>query len=126
MTCNAIYGIYPIAAEPETHVRALAHQFEEAFRQLGVRLGHDLAAMLVAGETAAAPRPRNLQRRIAVPGQSQRASKILPGLTGRRRRPGEQPPMCGRAGCDRLSRTRGYCQTHYVQWLKAGGGRSFG
>lgn len=106
-------------------MRALAHQFEEAFRQLGVRLGHELAAKLTVGDTVA-PRPRNLQRRIGEQGQSLRTAKILPGLTGRRRRPGEQPPMCGRFGCDRLSRTRGYCQTHYVQWLKAGGGRSLG
>lgn len=109
-------------------MRDLAQQFEEAFRQLGVRLGHELAAVLVERESGTAPalRPGSLQRRIADPGHSLRTAKILPGLTGRRRRPGEQPPMCGRFGCDRLSRTRGYCQTHYVQWLKAGGNRSLG
>lgn len=106
-------------------VRDLALHFEEAFRQLGVRLGHELAEMIVSGEVPRRRPAPTLSLRRSTDG-SPRAPKILPGLTGRRRRPGEEPPRCGRAGCDRLSRTRGYCQTHYVQWLKAGGARSFG
>lgn len=99
-----------------------------AFYELGVQLGRQLAARMLAGEPVAptsvagpiAPRPARTPR----PPPSK--PKILPGLSGRRRRPGEQPPLCGRPGCGKPSRTRGYCQTHYVQWLKAGADRDVG
>ncbi|WP_373046463.1 hypothetical protein [Vulgatibacter sp.] len=93
-------------------------QYEALFRELGRELGRALAARLLEeraaadGGFASPPEPAAAQ-----------AGKILPGLTGRRRRAGDPPPRCGRAGCNKPSRTRGYCQTHYVQWLKAGDGR---
>ena len=100
-------------------MKDITSHYEDLFRQLGVRLGRELAARILAerGEEAAA---------AAAPAVSPAPPKILPGLTGRRRRAGEAPPRCGRAGCSRPSRTRGYCQTHYVQWLKAGGHRHVG
>jgi len=109
-------------------MRELAVHFEEAFRQIGVQLGHELAQMILERQ---APQPLHpapsLGLRRSGPPSSQRVAKILPGLTGRRRKPGEDPPRCGKSDCDRRARTRGYCQTHYVQWLKAGGGvRSYG
>jgi hypothetical protein len=90
------------------------------FFELGVRLGHELAARMLAEPAAGSP-PTGVEER---PPSSK--PKLLPGLSGRRRRPGEQPPRCGRPGCNKPSRTRGYCQTHYVQWLKAGADRSVG
>jgi hypothetical protein len=86
-----------------------ARRFEEAFREVGEELGRELARRLLEGRSAqvtARPPPSR--------------PRILPGLSGRRRKPGEAPPLCGRANCGRPSRTRGYCQTHYVQWLKSG------
>lgn len=99
-------------------MRELTTRFEEAFRQLGVQLGHEIAALITEGASSSGGDPR------APSHEASGRPAILPGLTGRRRRPGEAPPLCGRFGCDRVSRTRGYCQTHYVQWLKAGEGRS--
>lgn len=93
------------------------HEIENVFRQLGVELGRALAARILAERSAPA------QTGVA---EATSAPRILPGLTGRRRRAGEAPPRCGRAGCTRPSRTRGYCQTHYVQWLKAGEQRRAG
>lgn len=90
-----------------------ARRFEEAFREVGVQLGRELAQRIIEGRPGPA--------RSARPPASR--PRILPGLSGRRRKPGEAPPLCGRAGCGRPSRTRGYCQTHYVQWLKAGDDR---
>lgn len=90
-------------------------QYEDVFRQLGVEIGRALAARILASRADSAE---------AAPALA--AGKILPGLTGRRRRAGEAPPRCGRAGCNKASRTRGYCQTHYVQWLKAGEQRKAG
>ncbi len=93
----------------------ISKDYEDVFRQLGVEIGRALAARILEarrGEGAAM--------------ESAVASRILPGLTGRRRRAGEAPPRCGRAGCNKASRTRGYCQTHYVQWLKAGEHRKAG
>jgi hypothetical protein len=102
-------------------------ELHAAFYELGVRLGHELAARMLAGETEApAVAAGPLERRTRSPRPPPSKPRILPGLSGRRRRPGEQPPLCGRPGCDKLSRTRGYCQTHYVQWLKAGADRSVG
>jgi hypothetical protein len=91
------------------------------FFELGVRLGHELAARMLAepGAEALPAAPAEVRPPPSKP-------KLLPGLSGRRRRPGEQPPRCGRPGCDKPSRTRGYCQTHYVQWLKAGADRNVG
>jgi hypothetical protein len=90
-----------------------ARRFEEAFRQAGEQLGRRLAEQMTEG------RPTR-----RAPGRTPASRpRILPGLSGRRRRPGEAPPLCGRAGCGKPSRTRGYCQTHYVQWLKAGAER---
>ncbi len=107
-------------------MRALANQFEEAFRQLGVRLGHELAEKIVnrdgtEPQVSLRALPRRESHRVAAePSHPAGSTRILPGLTGRRRQPGEAAPRCGRFGCERQSRTRGYCQTHYVQWLKAG------
>ena len=98
-----------------------------AFYELGLRLGHELAARMLteqAGLPAASAAPAAGPVLTTRPPPSK--PRILPGLSGRRRRPGEQPPLCGRPGCTKLSRTRGYCQTHYVQWLKAGADRSVG
>jgi hypothetical protein len=98
----------------------VAQELRSAFYELGVELGRLLAErMLEGGEELedaddGSPRPPPSKPRL------------LPGLSGRRRLPGEAPPLCGRPGCDRPSRTRGYCQTHYVQWLKAGADRSVG
>jgi hypothetical protein len=102
-------------------------ELHAAFYELGVRLGHQLAARLLAGEPAApavAAGPFDAALEASRPPPSK--PRILPGLSGRRRRPGEQPPLCGRPGCGKPSRTRGYCQTHYVQWLKAGADRGVG
>jgi hypothetical protein len=89
-------------------------RFEDLFRRAGVELGHALARRILDGRAApVASSPPEPVTAAAAP-------RILPGLPGRRRRAGEAPPRCGRAGCNRASRTRGYCQTHYVQWLKAG------
>jgi len=90
-----------------------ARRFEEAFREVGEELGRELARQMIEGRTA--------RSRVARPPPSK--PRILPGLSGRRRKPGEAPPLCGRAGCGKPSRTRGYCRTHYVQWLKAGADR---
>jgi hypothetical protein len=87
-----------------------ARRFEQAFREVGEQLGRELAEQLIEGRTSKSRRARPPPSR----------PRILPGLSGRRRKPGEAPPLCGRAGCGKPSRTRGYCQTHYVQWLKAG------
>lgn len=92
-------------------------QYEDVFRQIGVEIGRALAARILAERDAA---PGDIPSVEAI------APRILPGLTGRRRRAGEAPPRCGRAGCTKASRTRGYCQTHYVQWLKAGEQRRAG
>lgn len=100
-------------------MRDFAVQFEAAFHQLGVRLGRELAGGMLARNIEFAP---DATETVATEA-SQVDTRILPGLTGRRRRPGEAAPRCGRAGCTRPSRTRGYCQTHYVQWLKAGEGK---
>lgn len=99
-----------------------AQQFEEAFRQLGIRLGRQLAAQILA-EQQAGEGGLGEDELAEEDALMQAQAKILPGLTGRRRKPGEMAPRCGRAGCNKASRTRGYCQTHYVQWLKAGEGR---
>lgn len=98
-------------------MRDFAQQFEAAFHQLGVRLGRELAGNQQAGNHDFEASDGEEREPSAL------EARILPGLTGRRRRPGEAPPLCGRAGCGKPSRTRGYCQTHYVQWLKAGEGR---
>lgn len=94
---------------------------KKAFYELGVKLGRQLAERLQADEVATEGATRSRRRST---GSSNRPPpskpKILPGLAGRRRKPGEAPPVCGRSGCGKPSRTRGYCQTHYVQWLKAG------
>lgn len=105
----------------------VSKKLQEAFYELGVQLGRQLAARLVRradAETEGAPETRGADRSrrrgaesAARPPPSK--PKLLPGLSGRRRLPGEAPPTCGRAGCGKPSRTRGYCQTHYVQWLKA-------
>lgn len=102
-------------------MRDFALQFEAAFHRLGVRLGRELAGGMRAGHIDFVDQePTGNVPRQAPEGEA----RILPGLTGRRRRPGEAAPRCGRAGCNKPSRTRGYCQTHYVQWLKAGEGSS--
>lgn len=90
----------------------LFRNLETFARELGIRLGRQLVERLAAehralGETA--PPPALAPSRPA----------LMPGLAGRRRRPGEPPPPCGKPGCNRPARTRGYCQTHYVQWLKS-------
>lgn len=107
----------------------LVRDLHTTLHELGVQLGHQLAANLLgegtsvpfflAETTAAAPS-------ADVPRPLPSKPRILPGLSGRRRRPGEQPPRCGHPGCGRPSRTRGYCQTHYVRWLKAGADRNVG
>jgi len=97
-------------------VNDFSKQYEDVFRQLGVEIGRALAARIVAARAASG----TADEAALVP------ARILPGLTGRRRRAGEAPPRCGRAGCNKASRTRGYCQTHYVQWLKAGEHRRAG
>lgn len=107
-------------------MKELTEHYERVFRDLGQRLGQRLAELLVTSpEQATALLEEALGKEIAParaqqPAVSTAPPKILPGLSGRRRRPGEPPPKCGRPDCDRPSRTRGYCQTHYVQWLKAG------
>lgn len=98
-------------------MRDFALQFEAAFHRLGVRLGRELAGGMLAGHDDIVAPDADMH------GDALAETRILPGLTGRRRRPGEAPPSCGRAGCNKPSRTRGYCQTHYVQWLKAGEGK---
>ena len=98
-------------------------RYEALFRDLGVQIGRALAERILEtrGRSAGGspPEPATAVAAGAAP-------RILPGLPGRRRRAGEAPPRCGRAGCERPSRTRGYCQTHYVQWLKAGEQRRAG
>lgn len=97
-------------------------QFEDLFRSIGVKIGHALAARLVEAQDAQPIATPASERTPAPPS----TARILPGLPGRRRRAGEAAPRCGRADCDRPARTRGYCQTHYVQWLKAGEQRRAG
>lgn len=107
--------------EPE--VKELTKRYEEVFRELGQQLGQMLVQMMVRSPEEAATVLREAAAVLeARPPEepSPQPSRILPGLAGRRRRPGEAPPKCGRPDCTRPSRTRGYCQTHYVQWLKAG------
>jgi hypothetical protein len=118
-------------------VKELTEQYEQVFRDLGQRLGQRLAELLVASperasqilEEAIGKELPSFALEAAAMGAATMETeadlgptspRILPGLSGRRRRPGEPPPKCGRPDCDRPSRTRGYCQTHYVQWLKAG------
>lgn len=98
-------------------MKDLFEHFEHLTREWGKEIGRSIAERMVAqrkasGETAAA----GVWRPAAQPPPP----KLLPGLPGRRRRPGDPPPKCGRPGCEKPSRTRGYCQTHYVQWLKGG------
>lgn len=107
-------------------MKEIAERFEEAFRQLGVQLGRELAARLLEASAEAkgdGPQQKRQRPQQAVAPTEPPGGRILPGLTGRRRRPGDPPPPCGRAGCTKPARTRGYCQTHYVQWLKAGEAR---
>ncbi|AKU92164.1 hypothetical protein [Vulgatibacter incomptus] len=112
-------------------MRELALHCEETFRNLGVRLGLELVSRLLGAQEGGAalpspaPAPKPMWRAVGG-SQAPRAPKILPGLTGRRRKPGEEAPRCGRFGCEKQARTRGYCQTHYVQWLKAGSGTMLG
>jgi|SRR5690606_20880957 len=91
---------------------------EALARDLGVRIGRSAVERAELGQdrTAAASTDAPPARAGAAP----KRPTPLPGLPGRRRRPGEPPPPCGHPGCGKPSRTRGYCQTHYVQWLKAG------
>ncbi len=102
----------------------IGKQLQQAFYELGLQLGRELAARMIAGKGADATVGTGRGRRRVADASRPPPSKpkILPGLAGRRRKPGEAPPPCGRAGCGKPSRTRGYCQTHYVQWLKAGDG----
>jgi len=90
----------------------LLRTLESFTRELGIQIGRALAERLAAEQASVEDRP------TVAPSASSRPS-LLPGLAGRRRRPGEPPPPCGKPGCDRPARTRGYCQTHYVQWLKS-------
>jgi hypothetical protein len=99
-------------------IKDLARRFESLTRELGVRIGRSLVDRMVADRQALADAGVVPQPTASNPPVSAAPAKLLPGLSGRRRRPGEPPPKCGRPGCDRPSRTRGYCQTHYVQWLK--------
>ncbi len=103
---------------------SVSKKLQEAFYELGVQLGRQLAARLVRRADAETPGTRGADRSRRRAGETPSRPppskpKLLPGLSGRRRLPGEAPPMCGRSGCGKPSRTRGYCQTHYVQWLKA-------
>lgn len=107
-------------------MKDLFERFESLTRAWGAEIGRSIAQRVVAERQAdgeAAPVEKAAPRREpgAAPAAKEAAPpKILPGLTGRRRKPGEPPPKCGRPGCEKPSRTRGYCQTHYVQWLKSG------
>lgn len=113
-------------------MKDLTEQYEQVFRDLGQQLGQRLAELLVASPEQATQILKEAIGKelpflaadlasMEMDAEAEPAGpRILPGLSGRRRRPGEPPPKCGRPDCDRPSRTRGYCQTHYVQWLKAG------
>jgi uncharacterized membrane protein len=109
----------------------LAESLRETFRQIGLRIGQELAQQMAA-QLAEAMEDEPYEDdesdygEPAVPAVAHPAppraglmrSRLLPGLSGRRRKPGEPAPLCGKPGCERPSRTRGYCQTHYVQWLR--------
>lgn len=107
-------------------------ELRRGFRTLGERLGRIIALQIQSAGTqdldalvAAAIRQSGVIERlaeaIAVPHTlpPAPARRLHPGATGRRRRRGEPPPPCGKTGCERPARTRGFCQTHYVQWLRA-------
>lgn len=99
-------------------------RFESLTRQWGAEIGRSIAERMVAERFGAglpkAEAPPPAVEKVVQTAPRHPKPTLLPGLAGRRRRPGEPPPKCGRPGCEKPSRTRGYCQTHYVQWLKAG------
>ena len=93
---------------------------ESLTRDLGVRIGRSVGERLAQQRAAQSAEAAEAERPAHARPAPKGAPAILPGLPGRRRKPGEPPPPCGHPGCGKPSRTRGYCQTHYVQWLKAG------
>lgn len=95
-------------------MRDLIANLEALTRAWGERIGRSVAERIATEQAARAPAAP-----AGAPEAPAQATGLLPGRPGRRRRPGEPPPPCGHPGCERPSRTRGFCQTHYVRWLKA-------